>query len=125
VADRDIPIPIGGEQVTTQPSLLAAMIAALALRGDERVCLRSAPGSAFRAEVLGRLAGEVWSVERRPELAAAASANLASERVGNVHVVAGDGSEGLAAHAPYEAIGVAAAHRRSAPPAAPSAPAHR
>jgi protein-L-isoaspartate(D-aspartate) O-methyltransferase len=37
VVDRDIPLPIGGDQVTTQPSLLAVMVAALALCGDERV----------------------------------------------------------------------------------------
>jgi protein-L-isoaspartate(D-aspartate) O-methyltransferase len=60
--------------------------------------------------VPGWLAKEVWSIERRPELAAAAAANLAWERVANVHVVTGDGTQGLAAHAPYQAIVVAAAH---------------
>jgi protein-L-isoaspartate(D-aspartate) O-methyltransferase len=115
VADRDIPIPIGGDQVTTQPSLLAVMVAALALSGDECV-LEVGAGLGYQAAVLGRLAREVWSVERRPELAAAAAANLASERVGNVRVVTGDGSQGLPAHAPYEAIVVAAAHPRVPPP---------
>ena len=117
VAERDIPIPIGGEQVTTQPSLLAVMVAALALRGDERV-MEVGAGLGYQAAVLGWLAREVWSVERRPELAAAATANLAAEGVGNVRVVTGDGSEGLAAHAPYEAIVVAAAHPFVPPPLA-------
>jgi protein-L-isoaspartate(D-aspartate) O-methyltransferase len=115
--DRDIPIPIGGEQVTTQPSLLAVMIAALALRGSERV-LEVGAGLGYQAAVLGRLAREVWSVERRPKLAAAAAANLAAEGAGNVRVVTGDGSQGLAAHAPYEAIVVAAAHPFVPPPLA-------
>lgn len=112
-ADRDRPIPIGGEQVTTQPSLVAAMVEALELTGDERV-LEIGTGLGYQAAILGRLAREVWTVERRPELAAAAAANLAAE--GNVHVVAGDGSEGLADGAPYDAIIVAAAHPDVPPP---------
>jgi protein-L-isoaspartate(D-aspartate) O-methyltransferase len=109
VANRDGPVPIGGGQVTTQPSLAAAMLEALALSGDERV-LEVGTGLGYQAALLGRLAREVWSVERRPELAAAAAANLAAEGVENVHVIVGDGSEGEGAGAPYDAIVVAAAH---------------
>jgi protein-L-isoaspartate(D-aspartate) O-methyltransferase len=110
-AGHDRPIPIGSRQVTTQPSLVAAMVEALGLRGAERV-LEVGAGLGYEAALLGRLSREVWSVERLPELAAAAAANLAAEGVRNVHVVEGDGSEGLAAHAPYDAIVVAAAHPR-------------
>jgi protein-L-isoaspartate(D-aspartate) O-methyltransferase len=108
-ADRDRPIPIGAGQVTTQPSLVAAMVEALALEGGERV-LEVGTGLGYQAAILGRLAREVWTVERRPELAAAAVANLAAEGVDNVRVRDGDGSDGLAVHAPYDAIVVAAAH---------------
>jgi protein-L-isoaspartate(D-aspartate) O-methyltransferase len=108
-ADLDGPIPIGAGQVTTQPSLVAAMVEALGLRGGERV-LEVGTGLGYQAAILGRLAREVWTVERRPELAAAAAANLAAEGVDNVRVREGDGSDGLAAHAPYNAIVVAAAH---------------
>jgi protein-L-isoaspartate(D-aspartate) O-methyltransferase len=114
-AGADRPIPIGGGQVTTQPSLVAAMVEALALRGDDRV-LEVGTGLGYQAAVLARLAGEVWSVERRPELAAAARANLTAERVRNTHVVDGDGSCGHPAHAPYHAIVVAAAHPQVPPP---------
>jgi protein-L-isoaspartate(D-aspartate) O-methyltransferase len=117
VANRDVPFPIGGDQVTTQPSLVAAMVEALALVGDERV-LEVGTGLGYQAAVLGRLAREVWSVERRPELAAAAAANLAAEGVENVHVITGDGSEGEGAGAPYDAIMVAAAHPLVPPPLA-------
>jgi len=107
-ADLDRPIPIPGGQVTTQPSLMAAMVEALALRGEERV-LEIGAGLGYQAAVLARLAREVWTVERRPELAAAAARNLAAQGVANVHVVEGDGSEGLPAEAPFDAIVVAAA----------------
>jgi protein-L-isoaspartate(D-aspartate) O-methyltransferase len=108
-ANRDRAIPIGSDQVTTQPSLVAAMVEALALRGRERV-LEVGTGLGYQAAILSRLAREVWTVERRPELATAAAANLAAEGVDNVRVREGDGSDGLAEHAPYDAIVVAAAH---------------
>jgi protein-L-isoaspartate(D-aspartate) O-methyltransferase len=114
-AGADRPIPIAGGQVTTQPSLVAAIVEALALQGDERV-LEVGTGLGYQAAVLARLAREVLSVERRPELAEAARANLAAERVRNAHVTVGDGGEGLPAHAPYDAIILAAAHPRVPPP---------
>jgi protein-L-isoaspartate(D-aspartate) O-methyltransferase len=116
-ADLDRPIPIGSGQVTTQPSLVAAMVEALALQGGERV-LEVGSGLGYQAAILGRLAGEVWSVERLPNFARAAAANLAAEGVENVHVREGDGSAGLGAHSPYDAIVVAAAHPLVAAPLA-------
>jgi protein-L-isoaspartate(D-aspartate) O-methyltransferase len=117
LAGRDRPIRIAGGQVTTQPSLVAVMVEGLALRGDENV-LEVGSGLGYEAAVLARLARAVWTVERRPDLAEAAGANLAAEGVANVHVVVGDGSEGLPAHSPYDAIVVAAAHPRVPPPLA-------
>jgi protein-L-isoaspartate(D-aspartate) O-methyltransferase len=114
-ADLDRPLPIGAGQVTTQPSLVAAMVEALALTGSERV-LEIGAGLGYQAAVLARLAREVWSVERRPEFAAAARANLEREGVGNVQVVEGDGTLGLPERAPFDAIVVAAAHPEVPPP---------
>jgi protein-L-isoaspartate(D-aspartate) O-methyltransferase len=114
-AGLDRPIAIGYGQVTTQPSLAAAMVEALGLRGDERV-LEVGTGLGYQAALLARLAREVWSIERHPELAAAAAANLAGAGVDNARVVVGDGSEGLPAQAPYDAIVVAAAHPQVPPP---------
>ena len=109
LVDRDRPLPIAGGQVTTQPSLVAAMVQALALTGDEKV-LEVGAGLGYQAAVLARLAREVWSVERRPELAEAAAANLRAQGVENATVVTGDGTEGLPEQAPFDAIVVAAAH---------------
>jgi protein-L-isoaspartate(D-aspartate) O-methyltransferase len=108
-ANLDRPIPIGGAQVTTQPSLVAAMVEALGLRGDERV-LEVGTGLGYQAAVLARLAREVWTLERQPELAAAAGRNLAAQGVDNAYVLVRDGSEGLPERAPFDAIIVAAAH---------------
>ena len=116
-AQRDRAIRIGGGQVTSQPSLIAVMLEALALRGDERV-LEVGTGFGYQTALLARLAREVWSVERIPELAAAAETNLAAQGVGNASVVVGDGSEGLPDVAPFDAIVVAAAHPRVPPPLA-------
>ena len=113
--DSDRPIRIAGRQVTTQPSLLAAMVEALALDGSERV-LEVGTGLGYQAAILARLAREVWTIERRPELAEAAARNLAGQAVENVHVELADGSEGLATQAPYDAIVVAAAHPHVPPP---------
>jgi protein-L-isoaspartate(D-aspartate) O-methyltransferase len=110
-AQRDRPIGIGFDQVTTQPSLVAAMVEALELEGSERV-LEVGTGLGYQAAVLARLAGEVWSIERWPRLAARAVENLRAQGVGNVHVVTGDGSEGLPEHAPFDAVIVAAAFPR-------------
>ena len=67
-ADRDRAIPIGHRQVTTQPSLAAAMVEALELRGHERV-LEVGTGSGYAAAVLSRCCAEVVTIERHPSLA--------------------------------------------------------
>lgn len=108
VAERDEPVPIGHDQVTTQPSLAAAMIDALAVQPEETV-LEVGAGYGYQTALLARLARQVWSVEWWPDLADAARANLAAVGTTNAEVVVGDGSAGLAAHAPYDAIVVSAA----------------
>ncbi|MDP9021744.1 MAG: protein-L-isoaspartate(D-aspartate) O-methyltransferase [Actinomycetota bacterium] len=114
-AYRDRPLPIGHDQVTTQPSLVAAMVEALQLSGSERV-LEVGTGLGYQAAILGQLAAEVWSVERFQALAEQARANLAAAGVDHVAVVLGDGTQGLAEHAPYDAIVVAAAYPQVPPP---------
>ena len=58
--------------------------------------------------MLGRVAREVFTVERLERLASEARGRL--ERLGyqNVHVLHGDGTLGWPEHAPYDAIAVAA-----------------
>jgi protein-L-isoaspartate(D-aspartate) O-methyltransferase len=114
-ADLDTPIPIPHRQVTTQPSLVARMVEALALGGDERV-LEIGTGYGWQTALLARLAREVFSVERFADIAETARAALAGRE--NVSIMIGDGSEGLLAHAPFDAILVSAAHPRVPAPLA-------
>jgi protein-L-isoaspartate(D-aspartate) O-methyltransferase len=110
----DEPVPIAHHQVTTQPSLLARMVEALALTGRERV-LEVGAGLGWQTALLAQLAAEVFAVERFADLARDAQANIERHRVAGAYVVVGDGSVGLAEHAPYDAIVVSAAF-----PAVPS-----
>jgi protein-L-isoaspartate(D-aspartate) O-methyltransferase len=111
--DRPLPIPHG--QVTTQPSLIAKMVEALALTGSERV-LEIGTGYGFQTGILARLSAHVFSVERYADLAETALRNLARERIRNVDVIVGDGSAGLPDQAPFHAILVSAAFPRVPPP---------
>jgi protein-L-isoaspartate(D-aspartate) O-methyltransferase len=104
----DEPLPIPHGQVTTQPSLVAQMVESLELAPSDRV-LEIGTGFAWQTALLARLAGDVWSVERWPDIAQRAHSHLDHRGVENATVVVGDGSGGLPEHAPYDAILVAAA----------------
>jgi protein-L-isoaspartate(D-aspartate) O-methyltransferase len=110
-AYRDRPVPIPHGQVTTQPSLVAQMVAALHIRGDERV-LEIGTGLGFQTAILATLAAEVFSIERFTDVAAWAERNLRGARIGNATVVVGDGTLGLPDQAPFHAIVVSAAAPR-------------
>jgi protein-L-isoaspartate(D-aspartate) O-methyltransferase len=116
-AYRDEPIRIPVGQVTTQPSLVARMLAALAPEGQERV-LEIGTGYGWQTALLARLAADVVSVERLPELARVAERNLRRQRARNVEVVVADGSAGMEARAPFDAIVVSAAFTSVPPPLA-------
>jgi protein-L-isoaspartate(D-aspartate) O-methyltransferase len=107
----DFPLPIGEGQTISQPYIVAAMIEALEVRPEDRV-LEVGTGTGYQAAILGELAKEVWSIERHAELADRAREILQMLGYANVHVVTGDGSLGLAEHAPYDKILVAAAAPR-------------
>ena len=107
-AYEDKPLPIARSQVTTQPSLVARMVEALALTGSGRV-LEVGAGYGWQTALLASLGGFVWAVERFADVAATARENLLRFGVANAEIVVGDGTEGLPAHAPYDAILVAAA----------------
>jgi protein-L-isoaspartate(D-aspartate) O-methyltransferase len=115
-AYADAALPIGGGQTISQPYMVALICDQLALQGTERV-LDVGTGSGYQAAVLAELAGEVHTIERIPELAELARANLAAAGYADrVHLHVGDGTLGVPEAAPFAAIAVAAA-ALEAPPA--------
>src|SRR5439155_26211764 len=104
----DAALPIAGGQTISQPYMVAKICEALALRGDEHV-LDVGSGSGYQAAVLAELAAEVDTIERIPELAELARANLQGAGYERVRVHVGDGTRGVPERAPFNAIAVAAA----------------
>ena len=106
-AYEDRPLPIGEGQTISQPYIVAAMSAALALQTTSRV-LEIGTGSGYQAAILARLARSVVTIERHASLADRAAKTLAALGIANVRVVVGDGSIGYPAEAPYDRILVTA-----------------
>jgi protein-L-isoaspartate(D-aspartate) O-methyltransferase len=104
----DAALPIGAGQTISQPYMVARILEELGLDGDEHL-LDVGTGSGYQAAVLSRLADEVHSIERIPELAEQARRNLEAAGIDNVEIHVGDGSRGDPEHAPFDAIAVAAA----------------
>ena len=107
-AYADEPLPIGHGQTISQPYIVAAMVAALAVARPENV-LEIGTGCGYEAAVLSLLSREVHTVELLPDLAQLAAERLQRLGYANVHVHAGDGTLGWFAESPYNAILVAAA----------------
>jgi protein-L-isoaspartate(D-aspartate) O-methyltransferase len=103
----DVALELEHGQTISQPFVVALICQSLALNGDERV-LDVGTGSGYQAAVLDELAGEVLTIERIPELAERARANLAAAGR-ELEVIVGDGSLGAPGRAPFDAIAVAAA----------------
>jgi protein-L-isoaspartate(D-aspartate) O-methyltransferase len=104
----DGPLPIGEGQTISQPYVVALMTQLLTLKGHERV-LEIGTGSGYQAAILGRLAKEVFSIERHESLALKAREALALSGADNIRVLIGDGSKGLPEFAPFDAILLTAA----------------
>jgi protein-L-isoaspartate(D-aspartate) O-methyltransferase len=109
-AYEDHPLPIGQGQTISQPYIVALMLEALALQPGDRV-LEVGTGSGYVTALLAELVTQVISIERHGRLADGARELLARLGYSNVQVVVGDGSEGFAEVAPYNAILVSAAAR--------------
>jgi protein-L-isoaspartate(D-aspartate) O-methyltransferase len=103
LAFADAEIPLGHGATMFAPKIEAHALQALQLKRHENV-LEIGSGSGYMAALLAAHADHVWSMEIVPELAVMARDNLARHGVSNVSVETGDGSGGLPAHAPYDAI---------------------
>jgi protein-L-isoaspartate(D-aspartate) O-methyltransferase len=113
-AYEDVALPIGQGQTISKPGTVARMLELLA-RGHTSAELRAAKvlevgtGCGYQAAVLAGVFGEVVSIERLRWLHEAARTHIRPLRLPNLRLVFGDGRQGVAAAAPYDAIIVAAA----------------
>jgi protein-L-isoaspartate(D-aspartate) O-methyltransferase len=102
-------LPIGFGQTISQPYIVAAMTQALLGPGALDNVLEIGAGCGYQSVILSQLATTVYSVERIGTLASKLRVRLHELRVNNVRVRHGDGTNGWAKHAPFDAILVAAA----------------
>lgn len=105
---EDRPLPIGHEQTTSQPSLIALMMQDLKLKPGCSV-LEVGTGSGYQTALLARLCTHVYSIDIVEPLALEAKRRLAALGYTNAQVKAGDGYLGWPEHAPFDAIIVCAA----------------
>src|SRR3989344_4727832 len=105
-AYSDVALPIGYGQTISQPSTVAAMTQALALKAGMRV-LEIGTGSGYQAALLACIVGSrgrIFTTEIIPELVSLARKNLARAKIRNVHILQVDGSEGYPREAPFDRI---------------------
>lgn len=103
----DHALPISANQTISQPFIVARMTELLEIDKGSRV-LEIGAGSGYQTAVLARIAGQVYAIERIPELAREAQMRIRQLGIYNATVKCFDGTLGWAAHAPYDAILVAA-----------------
>jgi protein-L-isoaspartate(D-aspartate) O-methyltransferase len=106
-AYNDHPLPIGHNQTTSQPYIVALMTEALALKGDEKV-LEIGTGSGYQTAILAELSYKVYTVERIRALMVGARSILAGLNYNNILFKAFDGTLGWKEYEPYDAIIVTA-----------------
>ena len=104
---EDAPLPIGKGQTISQPYIVALTAELAQAAPDDRV-LDGGTGSGYAAAVLSRMAAQVFTIERHPELAETARERLARLGYDNVEVRCGDGTLGWPEEAPFDVIVVAA-----------------
>ena len=104
--DRALPIAEG--QTISQPYIVAAMLDAAQLHGDDRV-LEVGTGSGYSAAVLSRLVTEVFAIERHASLTEIAKERCRILGYHNISFRTADGTKGWPEAAPFHAILVAAA----------------
>lgn len=102
-------LPIGFGQTISQPYIVARMTEALLQGTQLRRVLEVGTGSGFQTAVLAQLVDEVYSIERIKPLQYQARRRLQRLDLHNVRTKHGDGWQGWASKAPFDAIIVTAA----------------
>ena len=108
LAYHDRPLPIGDGQTISQPYIVALMTELIQPQPDQ-IILEIGTGSGYQAAILSHLVKEVFSIERHPSLIQQAAKQIKTLGYTNVHLIHGDGSQGLPDEAPFDAILITAA----------------
>lgn len=108
LAGIDSALPIGFGQTISQPSLVLQMTALLEPEKDSRV-LEIGTGSGYQTALLAEFSGQVFTMERIPQLSDKARQRLDNLGYSNIHYHCGDGSCGWPEKAPFDRIIVTAA----------------
>jgi protein-L-isoaspartate(D-aspartate) O-methyltransferase len=104
----DHALPIECDQTISQPFIVARQTELLEVTRDDRV-LEIGAGTGYQTAVLAAVAGQVFALERIPELARAAQNRLRELGIYNATIKCFDGTFGWNEFAPYRGILVAAA----------------
>lgn len=96
-------IPLGGERVLLEPRLLAKILDALDLTGDDLV-LDLGCGLGYSSAVIAHIAQAVVAVESDADMAAEAPGLLADAGADNVVFETADLAAGAPEHGPYDVI---------------------
>jgi protein-L-isoaspartate(D-aspartate) O-methyltransferase len=108
-AYEDTALPIGFGQTISQPYIVARMTEALLESGANDNVLEVGTGCGYQTAVLAPLVARLQTIERIGPLLARARLRLKELGIRNVRFRHGDGTLGWKAHAPFDAILVAAA----------------
>ncbi|UXY14011.1 protein-L-isoaspartate(D-aspartate) O-methyltransferase [Chitiniphilus purpureus] len=105
----DVSLPIGYSQTISQPYIVARMTELVLGASGRQKVLEIGTGCGYQTTVLAQFFHTVHSIERVGGLARAARERLAGLGVRNVRLRHGDGSQGWANAAPFDAIMITAA----------------
>lgn len=106
-AYEDSALPIEAGQTISQPYIVARMVELAELKPGDNV-LEVGAGSGYAAAVMSRIAANVYAIERHEELATQARAREEKLGYDNLKIICADGTKGLPAQAPFDAIIVSA-----------------
>lgn len=99
--------PIGHGQTISQPYIVALMTQRLDVQPNHKV-LEIGTGSGYQTAILGKLAREVYTIERVKPLLDSAFERVLALGVKNIHFRHADGTLGWAEAAPFDRILIAA-----------------
>ena len=109
-AYKNIPLPIGCGQTTSQPYVVAYMLSCLNLKKTNMV-LEIGTGTGYQTAILSHLCKEVCSIELFETLLNKAKKNLAVLNLKNITFKLGDGNKGWKSKDLFDAIIISAASK--------------